>query len=264
MRIVMKNNYPVITIITPTLNQKLYIEETILSVLSQNYPNLEYIIADGGSTDGTKEILKKYSGDIIWFSRKDKGQSQAINRGIEKSTGNIIAYLNSDDLLLPNALFKIADAFGSHPEIQWITGYCMIINEQSREIRQLITFYKKLLLHFSSLNLLLITDYISQPATFWRREMINEVGLFNEDFHFAMDYDYLLTLMEKSRPLILKDYLAGFRVHRSSKSTNLENYKTYIQEEEKLIKQHTSSRFLSFLHDTHRVIMTTIYMIFNR
>jgi glycosyltransferase involved in cell wall biosynthesis len=258
-----KKQYPKISIITPSINQGKYIEETIVSVLSQDYPFLEYIIADGGSTDGTLAILEKYAGKVKWFSKKDRGQAEAINRGIEMATGEIISYLNSDDILFSKALLKIADAFIAHPESKWITGYCRVIDKNSQETRPLITFYKKALLNMNCFHLMLITDFISQPATFWRRELINEIGLFDEGLHYAMDYDYFLRIWQRYRPYLIRETLAGFRIHQNSKSTTLKNYEAYVREEKMIIKRYSKSRFWSFMHDAHRLLMTTIYSKIN-
>ncbi len=133
---------PKISIITPSWNQGPFIERTIRSVLEQGYPNLEYIVMDGGSTDGTIDILRKYEGRLTWVSDKDKGQADAINKGITRSTGDIIAYLNSDDIYETGALRKAADHFSAHPDDRWLTGQCRIIDvrtgrfaSRSRRIR---------------------------------------------------------------------------------------------------------------------------------
>jgi glycosyltransferase involved in cell wall biosynthesis len=258
-----KKQYPKISIITPSLNQGKYIEETILSVLSQDYPSLEFIIVDGGSTDGTLAILEKFAEKVKWFSKKDKGQAEAINRGIEMATGEIIAYLNSDDILFSNALYKIADAFIAHPELKWITGYCRVIDKNSQEARPIITLYKKVLLNINCFHLMLITDFISQPATFWKRELINEIGLFDVGLHYAMDYDYYLRIWQRYRPYLIRETLAGFRIHKDSKSTTLKNYKAYVREEKMIIKRYSKSRFWALMHDAHRLLMTTIYSKIN-
>jgi glycosyltransferase involved in cell wall biosynthesis len=259
----MKIQFPKISIITPSLNQVHFIEETILSVLSQDYPNLDYIIIDGGSTDGTIEILHKYTDRLKWHSDKDDSQTQAINKGLRMAGGDIVAYLNSDDILFPGALEKVAEAFQTHPESKWVTGDCIIIDENSKETRHLISIYKKFLLSFKSFHLLLVTDFISQPATFWRKELIDEIGLLDENFFFAMDYDYFLRIWQEYRPLITRDVLAGFRIHQHSKSTSLDNYETYVQEEKMSIRRYTKSQFWLKMHDLHRLLMTTIYSKIN-
>ena len=118
-----------ISIITPSYNQAQFIERTILSVLNQDYKDIEYIIMDGGSTDGTVEILKKYSDHIIWKSEKDNGQSDAINKGLKMATGDIVAYLNSDDTYQPGAFKEVATFFEKNPDKKWVYGKCLIINE---------------------------------------------------------------------------------------------------------------------------------------
>src|SRR5688500_4533124 len=119
--------HPKISIITPSLNQGDFIEQTILSVLSQDYPNLEYLVVDGGSSDATLGVLAKYAGKVTWISEADKGQTDAINKGLRRATGSIVGYLNADDLLLPGTLNKIGEVFSDHPQARWATGTCRIV-----------------------------------------------------------------------------------------------------------------------------------------
>jgi glycosyltransferase involved in cell wall biosynthesis len=136
--------------------------------------------------------MKRYSSQLKWVSEKDNGQTDAINKGLRIASGEIVAYLNADDLLLPGTLLKIAQLFMEHPQIMWITGQCRIIDENNREIRKLITAYKNLWLRLSHPSILLITDYISQPATFWRN-LMSEMGYLDENLHYVMDYEYWCT-----------------------------------------------------------------------
>lgn len=142
----MKN--PLISIITPSFNQGQFIEETLKSVASQTYKNYEHIIIDGGSTDGTIEILKKYQkkypDKIKWISEKDKGQSDAINKGLKMAKGEILCYLNSDDVFYYYTLETVVNFFKKHKEVYWVTGDYEIINEESKKIRSLIPIYKKI------------------------------------------------------------------------------------------------------------------------
>ncbi len=256
--------YPQISVITPNLNNGKYIENTILSVLNQNYPNLEYIVVDGGSTDNSLDIIDKYSKNIICINEKDNGQSEAINKGIKIASGDVLCYLNSDDILLPNSLFNIAEIFLRSPNVYWVTGYCRIINDVSHEVRKFITIYKQILLNIRSLKLLYITDFISQPSTFWRKKIVDEIGLFNVKYHFAMDYDYFIRLWQKQKPFIIRKYLAGFRIHENSKSTIVKNFENYIKEEQEIIRYHSNSKLWLLLHDIHRNIMTEIYYKINK
>src|SRR5687768_9899033 len=159
----MKNS-PRISIITPSFNQGGFIEETILSVLSQEYPDLEYLVMDGGSSDATLNVLQKYSGKVTWFSEPDQGQTDAINKGLRRATGSIVGYLNADDLLLPGALNKVAQTFTADPQTWWVSGKCQIVDEENNEIRTPITVYKNTLLRWHSFLLLLMTNYISQRS----------------------------------------------------------------------------------------------------
>lgn len=252
---------PSISIITPTLNQGHFIERTIRSVLAQEYPRLEFIVIDGGSTDGTIGILRKYAAKLRWISEPDTGQSDAINKGLRMATGDIVAYLNSDDLYEPEALHRVARYFTDHPDIRWATGKCRIIDEQDREVRKAITLYKNLLLRWYSYSLLLVTNPISQPATFWRRSVLAEVGSFSEREHLVMDYEFWLRIGRMYEPGILNDYLAGFRVYASSK-TSSSFLKTFRREME-IARNYSSSIVLNGLHRLSYLGIVASYHIIN-
>lgn len=252
---------PKISIISPSLNQGNFIEETILSVLSQEYENLEYIIIDGLSSDETLSILEKYSDKVRWISEKDTGQTNAINKGIRLATGEIIGYLNSDDILLPNALNVVAQVFRENPATMWITGKSLIIDEDGKNIRKLVTSYKNLHLRMHNFRSLLVADYISQPATFWKKAIVSDVGYLDESLDYVMDYEYWLRTYQKYRPVFIDQYLAGFRVHRASKTTGGSHTRKYIEEEKKIITQYSNSKFWLFLNQFHRFLTNSIYSI---
>lgn len=249
---------PLISIITPSYNQGAFIERTIRSVLDQvvDVP-FEYIIIDGGSTDGTREILKKYADRITWISEKDQGQSDALNKGIEMATGNILAYLNSDDLYLPGTLQKIADQFALHPEKQWLYGMARMIDDHDVEIRKWITWYKKINSQKFSYPRLLRENYISQPAVFFKREALEAVGGFDLGLHYAMDYDLWLRLAKLSLPVVLRDYLAAFRLQKGSKSSL--NYENLFIEQYQVHRRYDQNRWRLF---KHRVTIALILMIY--
>jgi GT2 family glycosyltransferase len=252
---------PRISIITPSYNQGPFIERTIKSVLSQEYPNLEYIVMDGGSTDETLDILLKYEKQLKWISQKDNGQADAINRGIKLSTGNIIGYLNSDDLYEPGTLDIVARHFLDHPETMWLTGKCRIIDEWDREIRPAITAYKNFLLRHYSYSLLLVTNPISQPATFWRRDAMNECGLFDEYEHLVMDYGYWLKVGKKYPLSVLDRYLAAFRVYATSKTSS--SFLTTFKRERHLAKSYSPSSTLNMLHYLSNALIASSYIVLN-
>jgi len=253
------NNLPKITIITPTSNQGQFIEKTIKSVIDQGYPNLEYIIMDGGSTDNTIDILKKYDSQIIWKSEKDRGQSNALNKGLRIATGDIIAFINSDDIYEPGTFFRVAKFFMKHPQAHWVTGKCKIINQNGREIRKFVTAYKNFWLKIKNYNILLILDYISQPATFWSKELIRTIGTFNENLHLTMDYDYSLRVGKKYKLHVISECLANFRIHPASKSVN------YVRElfnaDRENAKNFSNSTILNMLHFLHNELIIFTYSI---
>jgi len=240
-----RKNLPKVSIITPSFNQADFIERTVESVLSQNYPNFEYIIMDGGSTDGTVEILKKYGEKIIWRSKRDKGQGDAINKSLKLAKGEIFAYLNSDDVLAPGALKVVADFFIKNPKKMWVFGKCRIIDDSDKEIRSWITAYKNFWLKRYDYRTLLILNYLSQPAVFWRREASEKIGLFNNHYYWTLDYDYWLRLGKKYSPGFINRYLANFRVHQSSKTSI--GVKNFLEEVE-VAKQHTQNPLVIGLH----------------
>ena len=207
-------NLPTISIITPSFRQGQFIERTINSVLSQNYENLEYIIQDGGSEDGSLDIIKKYEKSITSFeSRKDRGQSHAINLGMAKSSGEIMAWINSDDILLPGALNYIGNFFRLHPEVDVVYGHRVLINEYDFEIgRWIMPEHDEQVLSWA--------DFVPQETLFWRRDVWDRAGSrVDEDFHFAMDWDLLLRFKEVNAKMVrLPRLIGGFRVHGSQKT----------------------------------------------
>jgi glycosyltransferase involved in cell wall biosynthesis len=181
-----KKKYPKITVVTPNYNQGAYIEETINSVLNQNYPNLEYIIMDGGSTDGSLEIIKKYENELTyWVSEKDAGMYDALNKGFSKSSGDIMCWINSDDLLMPNALQNMNELFTDLPAVEWIQGMNCAIDLKGNIIDyrygnkfSLIKFLQK--------------DYkfVQQESTFWRRSLYKRAGnRINTSLKLAGDFE---------------------------------------------------------------------------
>jgi len=253
---------PRISIITPSYNQAGFIDKTIQSVINQDYPNFEYIIVDGGSTDETLSILKKYGNKIRWISEKDNGQSDAINKGLKMATGKIVAYLNSDDTYNANTLKKVAIFFKNNPEKKWVYGKCKIIDKESNEIRKPITWYKNWLLKKYSYPKLISENFISQPATFWKRELHKEFGYFDRNEKFCMDYEFWLRIGKKYPAGVINSYLANFRYHSGSKSGGVD--KKQFQDELRLAKKYGKGHSIFLLlHRFNYYKITSVYKILN-
>lgn len=208
-------NYPKITVVTPSYNQGQFLEETILSVIGQGYPNLEYIIMDGGSTDNSVEIIKKYEDYITyWVSEKDAGQSNAINKGFERATGDILAWLNSDDMYMPGVLNYIAQKITDVKQMSIHFGNCIHIEERESQLKTYGSDVSKY--HKLSLELF---DYIIQPSTFWTKTAWDKVGTLREDLHFVFDWEWFLRA-KKNNVLFVPNNkaISLYRIHSQHKS----------------------------------------------
>ena len=207
--------FPRITIVTPSFNQGAYVEATVRSVFEQRYPNLEYIMMDGGSKDDTVERLAPYRSRFAHFqSEPDAGQSAAIAAGFEKSTGQIMAYLNSDDVLLPGTLNFVAGFVRRHPEVDFIYGHRVMINEQNKVIGHWILWPH-------SSFFMRRWDLIPQETCFWRRSLWERAGNIDTSYRFAMDYDLFVRMMAKGRFRRVNRFLAAFRIHEQAKTSTL-------------------------------------------
>ncbi len=210
------NHQPKITLVTPSLNQGQFIERAIQSVLTQNYPCLEYTVIDGGSTDGTLEILQRYTGRLTWLSEADQGQAHAINKGFEMATGDIVGWLNADDELAPGALAAVADFFSRYPEARLVYGEALTIDERGRSYGR-----RGNVKPTNFAELAAEGDFIVQPAAFWRANLLAEVGYLDESLHYCLDYEYWLRVAQKYPLHYLPVMLAKERIHAGAKSSYL-------------------------------------------
>jgi glycosyltransferase involved in cell wall biosynthesis len=200
--------------VTPSFGQGHFLERTLYSVVNQNYPTLEYIVQDGGSTDETVDVLRRFDGSLTrWTSEPDNGQGDAINRGFTHTSGEIMAYLNSDDLLLPGALAYVATYFAAHPEVDVVYGHRAIIDEHDRQVGcQVLPRHDD--------RELTMLDFVPQETLFWRRSAWEAAGgQIDTSLHFAIDWDLLLRLRDSGAKMVrLPRFLGAFRVHDEQKT----------------------------------------------
>lgn len=249
------------TVVTPSFNQGAFIERTLQSVLAQRGDvEVESLVLDGGSTDGTLEVLRRYDGQVVWTSGPDAGQSDAINRGLHLASGDILAWLNSDDVYEPGALAAVAAAYRRKP-FQWAFGNCRIIDEHDREIRRGITAYKIRQSRHYAYRRLLRRDFIPQPATFFTRDAFARVGDLDLGLNYSMDYDYWLRLGRLWEPAYIDRMLAGFRWHAHSK--NGAAYRAAAVESFRTARRHArpGERFDLFMHRLHVLALVLLYRV---
>jgi glycosyltransferase involved in cell wall biosynthesis len=203
---------PLVSVITPSLNQRRFIEATIESVLSQDYPRVEYIVADGGSVDGTLDVLRRYEGRLAWFSEADGGQSEAVNKGFRRAKGEILAWLNSDDTYLPGAIGAAVEHLTAHPDCAMVYGDGYLIDDTGTAIRRIPTE------PFNLWKLVYVDDYILQQTTFFRRAALEGVDYLDERLHWAMDWDLFIRIGKRYRVDYLPRDMANLREHRAAKT----------------------------------------------
>jgi glycosyltransferase involved in cell wall biosynthesis len=257
-------------IITPSYNQKRFLSQTLKSIESQGVKTHHWVF-DGGSTDGSKELLQKEGKRIFFESKKDNGQADAINKGIKKlekwiKDNNkdpkevIFAYLNSDDYYLPNALEKIETEFENNKSTKWVVGDCVIVNEDNEEIQKPIRLYKYFWRWFISKPVLGVLNPIPQPGVFIRSSEILKNGFFNETLTYVMDYEYWFKLFSKiGKPEVIFDAVAAFRIHETSKGTG--GFEEQFEEQYEIAKSFVKSKILLNLQLFHNAIIIHSYRI---
>lgn len=207
-------HYPKITIITPSYNQGEFLEHTLTSVLSQNYPNLEYIVIDGGSTDNSVEIIQRYASQLAYFvSEPDKGQSDAINKGLQRATGDYLTWINSDDQLLPHALHTVAQCFKQNPAAQVIHGRTVLFGEEIEEMEKGCPEGDLAPHYLAGLP-------FPQPSAFFSRQALQEIGYLNPAYHYGMDYDFFVQIALRHDLVAVPQLLSKYLMHTHSKSVS--------------------------------------------
>ena len=251
--------YPLVSVITPSFNQGAYIKETIESVLTQDYPRIEYFVMDGGSTDETVDILQQYSDQIAWVSQKDGGQAAAVNQGVAKSSGEIIGWLNSDDTYLPGAISEIVQFFQEHHEVDMVygEGYHTDKNGVILDRYETEPFDKARLAWYC---------YICQPTAFFRRAFWDRVGGLNAALQICMDYELWMRMANMGQIVYLNRYLATSRMYENNKT--LSRKTEGFQEAFRILKHHYEfvplswiSSYIDYLHDIHAKIVKYIWIV---
>jgi hypothetical protein len=204
---------PLVSIITPSLNHGRFIEATIESVLSQNYPRIEYIVVDGGSTDNTLEFLARYGSRLQWISEPDQGQSHAINKGFRRARGEVLAWLNSDDIYLPGAVRSAVEHLTEHPDCAMVYGDGYLIDEEGQVTRRFPATEP-----FDLWKLVYGVDYILQQSAFFRREAVEAVGYLDERLYWGMDWDLFIRIGKRFRVDYLPKAMASLREHETAKT----------------------------------------------
>ncbi len=247
--------YPRISIVTPSYNQGQFLEETVLSVLNQNYPNLEYIIMDGGSTDNSLNIIRKYADRLAyWVSEPDKGQTHAINKGLRRATGEILAWLNSDDLLLPHAMAMVMNAFKCFPRAGFVYGDCQVIDRNG------LQYYINKVTDFDWSILLYGRILCGQPASFFRRKVIEQIGFLDESYDFCLDLEFWIRAAIQGvefQPIYCP--LAASRLHGDAKTNTIR--KRMTKEHKRLMVQYGNidPNKLEVLHSLYYKVLNRIY-----
>jgi glycosyltransferase involved in cell wall biosynthesis len=208
--------FPKISVITPSFNQAHFLERTIKSIVDENYPNLEYIIIDAGSTDGSVDIIRKYEKYITyWVSEPDNGQSHAINKGLQRATGEWVAWQNSDDIYYPGVFSAIAKASKSNPDVDLIIGNMNLIDENDKLIRDM---------HFVTPTYQAMVAegmVLSNQAAFWRRKVHSDIGWMDESLHLGFDFDWFLRLTKHCKGYSINQCLGAFRIHGLAKTQKM-------------------------------------------
>lgn len=238
----MTSAYPKISIVTPSFNDAKYLETTIRSVIDQGYPNLEYVIIDGGSTDGSVDIIKKYEGKIAyWISGKDEGMYHALQKGLQRTTGEVMGWINSDDILHPQSLFTLGQIFGDFPSVQWVQGFPNTVDENGRmvlatsvyEVDKLFFYQRK---HARSYK------YIQQESTYWRRSLWDQAGGYvSTTYKYAGDFELWMRFFKHAKLHNIYALLGSFRLSREGQAS-IDHYNDYVAETFRILESYPLSK----------------------
>ena len=245
----MSSGLPKISIVTPSFNQAEFLERTMRSVLDQGYPNLEYIVIDGGSTDGSVDIIRKYEHRLAyWVSEPDRGQTDAINKGLRRATGEWAAWQNSDDIYYPGVFADVARTAARHPEADLIIGNMMLIDAHDNELRDI---------HYVTPchgALLAEGMVLTNQGAFWRRRVHEEIGWLSESLHCSFDYEWFLRLTARHRGVHVNRMWGGYRLHDATKTSNL--LQQFSDENAQILQGRCFPRWKVRLYQLRRIALT--------
>ena len=246
---------PIISVVIPSFNKGKYIGKTLDSIIKQEYPNLEVIIMDGGSTDGTLKVIEKYASsypDVIKYqSKNDNGQMDAVNKGFRKAKGKILTFINADDVYKIGAFAEIEKLYRLNIDALWFAGRGMVIDGKGDRIAVWPNRYKNILLAINNYSLMLIVNYLMQPSVFITRTAWKRFGPFVGTKKFITEYDLWLKIAEVRMPIVTNKYLSSFRIEPSTITKKFS--RLLLQEDEKIVKRHTDSPLIIFLHNLHNI-----------
>lgn len=228
---------PAVSIVMPALNARATIGRSLDSIRSQARDDVEVVVVDGGSDDGTLDVLRGRS-DVRWISKPDRGLSDAYNKGAALATGRVLGWLNADDTYLPGALDLVVEEFSTQPQLEWLVGQCVIVDQDGCDIRAPVTTYKNLLLARYSHSLHLTQNFVPAPATFFRRDVFHSVGGMDLALRYSMDYDLYLRLGRRSRPLLLPVPLASFTMAEGTLS--MTGFERQFREHQQVARRYRS------------------------
>jgi glycosyltransferase involved in cell wall biosynthesis len=244
---------PKISVVIPSYNKVKYIQKTLDSILNQSYKNIELIIQDGGSTDGTSEIIKNYQRrypKIIKSEiQKDGGQLDAIIKGFKKATGDIYAFINADDIYEVDAFDAVVGSYTEHREALWFAGKGIVIDSEGREIAKPVSWYKSFLLIHSTYYLLLTTNFLMQPSVFLTARAYKKYGPFTGTVDFVTEYDLWLKLAKIQMPTVVNKTLSRFRIEVNTKTKKMSE--KLLKEDERILNRYTSDPIVKILHKLH-------------
>lgn len=247
---------PLVSIVTASYNQAQFIEETLRSVRDQDYPEIEHLVIDGASTDGTVDILRRYEGtyNMRWISEPDRGHADALCKGFRQAQGEILAWLNSDDLYLPGAVATSVETFQEHPETDLVYGDVMIIDGPGRE------YGVRRLTRMDRYDFLGQGNCLAQPATFWTRRIYDHVGGIDARYYFQMDLEFFIRVAQAGRLRHIRSVLAKIRMHPDGKMLKAD----HIRREELRVLQarYVPARGIERLWYRHEFLLTRLFVRF--